>query len=65
MFDDLADLFDRAAADQTAVRDVVGDDPVEFAETFLSNYPVGRWITKERDRPTRSITLATEEATVT
>ena len=34
MFGDLADLWERAAADGTPVREIVGDDPVEFAETF-------------------------------
>ncbi len=50
MLDDLADLFEQAAADGRPVRDVVGDDPVEFVEAFMSNYPSGRWITKERAR---------------
>src|SRR5690349_17134019 len=30
MLDDLADLFDRAAADGKPVRDIVGENPVEF-----------------------------------
>lgn len=55
MLDDLADLFEQAATDGITVRDVVGGDPVEFAEAFLSNYPSGRWITKERDRLNRAI----------
>ena len=33
MFVDLADLWERAALDGTPVREIVGDDPVEFAET--------------------------------
>ena len=36
MFDDLADLLERAAADGTPVREIVGDDPVEFAEAFAA-----------------------------
>jgi DNA-binding ferritin-like protein (Dps family) len=55
MLDDLADLFEQAAADGTPVRDVVGEDPVEFAEEFLRNYPAGRWITRERERLTDAI----------
>ena len=55
MFTDLADLWDRAAADGTPVRDVVGDDPVEFAETFGQAYVGERWIDKERARLTRAI----------
>ena len=58
MLDDLADLFERAAADGTPVRVVVGDDPVDFAETFLGNYPAGRWITRDRDRLVRAIDVA-------
>ncbi len=61
MLDDLATLFERAAADGTPVRTVVGDDPVEFAEAFLSNYPAGKWITKERDRLSRAVSAAERE----
>lgn len=55
MFDDLAALFEQAAAHGTPVRDIVGADPVEFAETFLSNYPAGNWITRERLRLNEAI----------
>lgn len=55
MLDDLADLFEQAANDGTPVREVVGEDPVEFAEVFLQNYPKGQWITRERDRLTKAI----------
>ena len=58
MLDDLADLFESAAADGTPVRDLVGDDPVEFAETFLANYTDGQWINKERDRLNSAIARA-------
>ena len=50
MLDDLADLFEQSAANRTPIRAVVGDDPVEFAETFLQNYSEGQWINKERKR---------------
>jgi DNA-binding ferritin-like protein (Dps family) len=55
MFEDLADLFEQAAADGTPIRAVVGEDPVEFAEAFLRNYPGGQWINRERERPTNAI----------
>ena len=58
MLDDLADLFEQGAADRTPVRDIVGEDPVEFAEAFLRNYPAGQWITRERDRLTNAIERA-------
>ncbi len=50
MLEDLADLFEQSAADGTSIRAVVGDDPVEFAETFVQNYSAGQWINKERER---------------
>jgi DNA-binding ferritin-like protein (Dps family) len=59
MLDDLADLFEQGAADGIPVREIVGDDPVEFAETFLSNYPKGQWIIRERERLTTAIDRAT------
>ncbi len=55
MFTDLADLWERAATDGTPVRDVVGEDPVEFAETFAQAYVGDRWIDKERARLTQAI----------
>ncbi|WP_425860999.1 DUF1048 domain-containing protein [Arthrobacter sp. TWP1-1] len=50
MFEDLIDLIERAAADSSPIRDIVGDDPVDFAETFIENYSDGQWINKERKR---------------
>jgi DNA-binding ferritin-like protein (Dps family) len=55
MFGDLADLWERAAADGTPVREIVGDDPVEFAETFAQAYSGTQWIDKERARLTKAI----------
>ncbi|WP_332602935.1 DUF1048 domain-containing protein [Arthrobacter sp. S2(2024)] len=58
MLGDLTDLFEQSAADGTPIRDVVGDDPVEFAETFMRNYTVGQWINKERERLVKAIDAA-------
>jgi DNA-binding ferritin-like protein (Dps family) len=55
MFGDLADLWERAVADETPVRDIVGDDPVDFAETFAQAYTGTRWIDKERARLTKAV----------
>ncbi|MBG0815832.1 DUF1048 domain-containing protein [Planomonospora sp. ID82291] len=49
MLDDLADLFEQSAADGIPVREIVGEDPVGFAEAFLRNYPEGQWIHRERE----------------
>ena len=61
MLEDLADLFEQAAADETPIRAVVGEDPVEFAETFLRNYSDGQWINKERERLVKAIARAAGE----
>jgi DNA-binding ferritin-like protein (Dps family) len=55
MLGDFADLWERAAADGTPVREIVGSDPVGFAETFAQAYEGTRWIDKERARLTRAI----------
>lgn len=58
---DLVDLFEQSAANRTPVRQIVGEDPVEFIETFVLNYPRGQWIVRERERLTDAIERAAEE----
>jgi DNA-binding ferritin-like protein (Dps family) len=58
MLDDLADLMEGASAAGTPVREVLGDDPVEFAEAFLRNYPAGQWIVREQERLRRAVDSA-------
>lgn len=55
MLGDFADLWERAAADQTPVGTIVGDDPVAFADAFAEAYAGKRWIDKERARLTKTI----------
>jgi DNA-binding ferritin-like protein (Dps family) len=61
MLEDLADLFDESAASGTPIRAIVGEDPVEFAEAFRRNYPVGQWIVREQKRLTQAIENSTKE----
>jgi DNA-binding ferritin-like protein (Dps family) len=61
MLGDFADLWERAAVDGTPVREIVGDDPVEFAETFTQSYTGTRWIDKERARLAKAIEAAERE----
>jgi DNA-binding ferritin-like protein (Dps family) len=62
MFEDLADLFEQAAADGTAIREIVGEDPVEFVEAFVQNYSEGGYApARARKRLTDAITHAQEE----
>lgn len=61
LYGDLVDLFEQSAASGTPVRDVVGEDPVEFIETFAANYPKGQWIVRERERLINAIERAAAE----
>lgn len=61
MFEDLADLFEQAAADGTPIREVVGEDPVEFVETFVRNYQTPGWIAREQERLVKAIESAEKE----
>lgn len=55
MLSDFADLWERAAADGTPVRDIVGDEPSTFAEEFTAAYSGTQWIDKERARLNKAI----------
>ena len=55
MMGDFVELWERAAADGTPVRAIVGENPVEFAETFAQAYNGTQWIDKERARLTKAI----------
>ncbi|GAA3162767.1 hypothetical protein GCM10010466_62160 [Planomonospora alba] len=61
MFADLADLLERSAADGTPIRGLFGDDPVEFVEAFMANYPLGQYRARERKRFTSAIARAAGE----
>jgi DNA-binding ferritin-like protein (Dps family) len=63
MLEDLADLFERAAADGTPIREIFGDDPAEFVETFVQNYPEARYVDQERERLRSAIARAAGEDT--
>ena len=61
VLEDVADLFERAAADGTPIREIVGEDPVEFVEALIGNYEKGGYVTRERERLTNAIARAEEE----
>lgn len=63
IYEDLIDLFEQSAADGTPIREIVGEDPVEFVETFVRNYPKGQWIIRERERLISAIERAAGEST--
>lgn len=61
MIGDHADLWERAALDGTPVREIVGEDPVEFAETFAQAYAGRQWLDKERERLIAAVDAAVGE----
>jgi DNA-binding ferritin-like protein (Dps family) len=61
MLEDLAALFERAAADGTPIREIVGEHPEEFVEAFVQNYPEARWVTREQERLRNTIARAAGE----
>jgi DNA-binding ferritin-like protein (Dps family) len=65
IYEDLIDLFEQGAANGTPVREIVGEDPVEFVEEFVRNYPKGQWVIRERERLISAIDRAAGEDTGT
>lgn len=66
VFEDLIDIVERAAADGTPIRDVVGDDPAAFADALVANYDRGGYVARERQRLEDTIARAeAEQAGVT
>jgi DNA-binding ferritin-like protein (Dps family) len=55
---DLIDLFEQSAAEKKSIREIVGENPADFAETFTSNYTNDTW----RDREARKLAEALEAA---
>lgn len=58
IFSDVADIFERAAADGTPIREIVGDDPSEFVDALIDNYEKGGYVAREKRRLDESITEA-------
>ena len=55
VFEDVADLFEQAVADGTPIREIVGDDPVEFVDALVRNYSKGGYVDRERQRLVNTI----------
>lgn len=64
MMRDLLELMESTAENRSPVREVVGEDPVEFIETFITSYTDKTWMDKERARLRDAIDrAATQEGT--
>jgi DNA-binding ferritin-like protein (Dps family) len=61
--EDLADLFEQAAADGKPIREIVGEDPEAFVEVFVQNYPEAQWVVREQERLRNTIARAAGEGT--
>lgn len=58
LLEDVADVFERAAADGTPIREIVGQDPVDFVEALIDNYEKGGYVARERARLAQTIERA-------
>ena len=63
LFEDVADLFEQAAADGTPIREIVGADPVEFVDALIRNYSKGGYVDREQERLVNAIDRAAGEDT--
>jgi DNA-binding ferritin-like protein (Dps family) len=63
LLEDVADLFERAAADGTPIREIVGEDPVEFVDALIRNYSKGGYVDREQERLVNAIARAAGEDT--
>ncbi|MBE1488795.1 DUF1048 domain-containing protein [Plantactinospora soyae] len=63
-FENLASLFEQAAADGTPIREIVGNHPVQFVEAFVHDYSDGGYVpARARKQLTDAIVRAAGEAT--
>ncbi|WP_199537427.1 hypothetical protein [Spongiactinospora gelatinilytica] len=54
------DLFEQAVAGGTPIRQITGENPLEFVEEFVKNYTEGGYVpARARKRLTDAITRAT------
>jgi DNA-binding ferritin-like protein (Dps family) len=63
LLDDVADLFERAAADGTPIREIVGENPAEFVDALIQNYSKDGYIARQRERLNSDINRAAGEDT--
>jgi DNA-binding ferritin-like protein (Dps family) len=61
MFVGIVDLFEQASVDGSPVSEILGDDPVAFAEDYARAYNGKSWVDKERTRLTETIDKIAKE----
>ncbi|KAA1395898.1 DUF1048 domain-containing protein [Aeromicrobium ginsengisoli] len=50
MLEELIEIIEKGQKDNVTVREIVGDDPVRFADELLKRYPTNPWAAKEQQR---------------
>ncbi len=55
IMENLIAVFETAAATSRSIREIVGDDPVAYADSILVSYPQSSWIHKEKQRLVNAI----------
>ncbi|MCH5462750.1 DUF1048 domain-containing protein [Lactobacillus sp. LC28-10] len=50
VLEEILHMFQESAAENVPVQQVIGDDPVEFAENIMTQYPEELWLIKYRTR---------------
>ncbi|MCM3538237.1 DUF1048 domain-containing protein [Priestia endophytica] len=51
----ILEMFESSASDGLSIREVVGNDIAEFADSFLAEFPEETWIDKLRNKLRNSI----------
>ncbi|MET3321310.1 UNVERIFIED_ORG: DNA-binding ferritin-like protein (Dps family) [Peribacillus simplex] len=55
LLNNILEMFENSASDGLSVREVVGNDIAEFADSFLAEFPEETWIDKLRNKLRNSI----------
>lgn len=50
VLEEVLHIFQESSVENVSVRQIVGEDPVEFAENIMSQYPEQLWLIKYRNR---------------
>ncbi|WP_125579414.1 DUF1048 domain-containing protein [Lacticaseibacillus suibinensis] len=61
VLEEVLHIFQESAADQVPVRQIVGEDPVEFAENIMAQYPEEMWLIKYRKQLRQKVKEAEQE----
>ena len=58
MLEELIEIVEQGVREGAPVRDIVGDDPVRFADDLLRKYPANPWAAKEQQRLAHTVNHA-------